>query len=68
MKLNNYIDMWTINKDKYALFEITPNVYAIVDIETKSAVLIEDSNISEQVKKKMIDSGNRIIDKNWFNH
>ncbi|GGJ30503.1 hypothetical protein [Paenibacillus hunanensis] len=68
MKLNNYIDMWTINKDKYALFEITPNVYAIVDIETKSAVLIEDSNISEQVKKKMIDSGNRVIDKNWFNN
>lgn len=68
MGLNDYVDIWTINKDKYALFEITLNVYAIVDTETKSAVLIEDSAIAEQVKKRMIDSGNRILDKNWFNN
>ncbi|MFD0588481.1 hypothetical protein ACFQZE_10745 [Paenibacillus sp. GCM10027627] len=66
--LNEYKDMWTTNKEKYALIELSNNRYAIIDIEHKSAVLIEDSDIAEEVKAQMKSHGNQILDKTWFNN
>lgn len=66
--LNDYKDMWTTNKEKYALIELSNNRYAIVDITHKSAVLIEDSDIAEEVKRQMIIHGNKILDKTWLNN
>lgn len=68
MNLNDYQDMWTVNKDKYALIELSSNRYIIVDVILKSAVLIEDDKLSEEVKKQMKTHGNEILDKNWFNN
>jgi len=66
MDLNNYKDMWTIHKDQYALLEVNQNKYAIVDIPNKAAVIIEDSKLSEEIKRQMMNHGNRILDHSWF--
>ncbi|WP_458120142.1 hypothetical protein [Paenibacillus sp. Z6-24] len=68
MDLNDYKDMWTIHKDQYALLEVAQNKYAIVDIQNKAAVIIEDSKFSEEVKRQMMKHGNKILDNSWFSN
>lgn len=64
--LSHYEEMWTLNKDRYALYEMEANRYVIVTVDPPAMVLIEEDHIAEQVIQRMLDHGSTILDKRWI--
>jgi hypothetical protein len=62
MDVWQFQDMWTTNKDDYVLVKSTQNGYGIIDIKTKSVVIIEDDGVYEQVIEMMLKN-NKILEK-----
>ena len=61
MNINEFKNMWTIDKEKYVLIKIE-NDYGIYNKVDKTGVIIEDDEIEKQVIDKMIKNGNLIVE------
>lgn len=65
MNINEFKNMWTIDKEKYVLIKIE-NDYGIYNKVDKTGVIIEDDEMEKQVIEEMIKNGNLIVE-NLFN-
>lgn len=70
-KIEKYSYLWDNPSGPWVLFhtnwkeaDAVPR-YSIVNAEEKSAMLIEDDEVYESVKKMMLDSGVRVV---WPGH
>lgn len=61
MNINEFKNMWTIDKEKYVLIKIE-NDYGIYNKVDKTGVIIEDDEMEKQVIDKMIKNGNLIVE------
>ncbi len=59
--LSDYEALWTTQRDRYVLFH-TGSSYIIVEVETQGVVRIEDPDLAETVKRRMIDAGVEIVE------
>jgi hypothetical protein len=54
--------LWS-NLERYALLRTKSSRLLVVDTDAKTAIVIEDDNLVEEVVARMVDAGARILER-----
>ena len=64
--VTNYEHLWGHSNGPWALLQLNPGRqeapnYVVVNLSDRSALLIEDNEVAQEVKKRMLAAGVRVV-------